>query len=140
MVLSGAERARRCREKKKKAGLSEIMKQKDRKRKQIQSVHWSRKQLSLFTAHVWTNSTTYPLVIVSKDISHNKYTVATCLERILTRLQILIPSLDELIIFSDGSSSQFKQRFLFKNLSYLANKFDITLSWNFFASNHGKGK
>lgn len=33
MVFSGAERARRCREKKKKSGLSEIMKQKDRKRK-----------------------------------------------------------------------------------------------------------
>ena len=33
MVLSGAERARRCREKKKTTGLSEIMKKKDRDRK-----------------------------------------------------------------------------------------------------------
>ena len=126
--------------KKKNTGLSEIMKQKDRKRKQIQSAHWSRKQLSLFTAHVWANSTTYPLVIVSNDVAHNKYTVAACLERILTRIQILIPTLEEVIIFSDGSASQFKQRFLFKNLSFLANKFKINLSWNFFASNHGKGQ
>ena len=140
MALSGVERARRCREKKKNAGLSEIMKQKHRKRKQIQSAHWSRKQLSLFTAHVWANSTTYPLVIVSNNVAHNKYTVAACLKRILTRIQILIPTLEEVIIFSDGSASQFKQRFLFKNLSFLANKFKINLSWNFFASNHGKGQ
>ncbi|CAF3406874.1 unnamed protein product, partial [Rotaria socialis] len=34
---------------------------------EIQSAHWSRKQLSLFTAHIWANSTTYPLVIVSNN-------------------------------------------------------------------------
>ena len=116
------------------------MKQKDRKRKQIQSTHWSRKQLSLFTAHIWAKSTTYPLVIVSNNIAHNKFTVAKCLERIFTRTQRLIPSIEELIIFSDGSASQFKQRFLFKNLSFLADKFKINLSWNFFASYHGKGQ
>ncbi|CAF2081488.1 unnamed protein product [Rotaria magnacalcarata] len=106
---------------------------------EIQSAHWSRKQLSLFTAYVWGNGSTYSLVIVSNNVAHNKYTVATCLERIITRMQILIPSIEELIIFSDGSASQFKQRFLFKNLSILADKFKISLSWNFFASNHGKG-
>ncbi|CAM4982008.1 unnamed protein product [Rotaria socialis] len=72
---------------------------------EIQSAHWSRKQLSLFTAYVWGNGSTYPLVIVSNNVAHNKYTVATCLERILTRMQILIPSIEELIIFSDGSAS-----------------------------------
>ena len=35
MALSGAERARRCREKKKAAGLGEIMKKKDRLRKRL---------------------------------------------------------------------------------------------------------
>ncbi|CAM4825614.1 unnamed protein product [Rotaria magnacalcarata] len=87
---------------------------------EIQSAHWSRKQLSLFTAYVWGNGSTYSLVIVSNNVAHNKYTVATCLERIITRMQILIPSIEELIIFSD------------------ADKFKISLSWNFFASNHGK--
>ncbi|CAF0998814.1 unnamed protein product [Rotaria sordida] len=52
----------------------------------------------------------------------------------------MIPSLKELIIFSDGSASQFKQRYLFKNLTFLAKQFSINLSWNFFASNHGKVK
>ncbi|CAF1683341.1 unnamed protein product, partial [Rotaria magnacalcarata] len=82
---------------------------------EIQSAHWSKKQLSIFTAHFWAQSTTQSMVLVSDDISHNKYTVSKCIEHIINRLQLLVPSLDELIIFSDGSASQFKQRFLFKN-------------------------
>ncbi|CAF1424572.1 unnamed protein product [Adineta steineri] len=106
---------------------------------EIHSAHWSRKQLSIFTAYVWSQSKTYPLVIVSDDSSHDKFTVGKCLEHLFTRLKILLPSMKELIIFSDGSASQFKQRFLFKNLTYLANQFSLKLSWNFFASHHGKG-
>ncbi|CAF2039332.1 unnamed protein product [Rotaria magnacalcarata] len=106
---------------------------------EIQSAHCSKKQLSIFTAHFWAQSTTQSMVLVSDDISHNKYTVSKCIEHIINRLQLLVPSLDELIIFSDGSASQFKQRFLFKNLSYLAKKFDVILSWHFFATSHGKG-
>lgn len=107
---------------------------------EIQSAHWSRKQISLFTAYIWTQSNNYPFVIVSDDPSHDKFTVSKCLEHIFTRLKLLLPSLNELIIFSDGSASQFKQRYLFKNLTFLAKQFSIGLSWNFFASNHGKGK
>ncbi|CAF2926907.1 unnamed protein product [Rotaria sp. Silwood2] len=107
---------------------------------QIQSAHWSRKQLSIFTAHVWSQSKTYPLVIISDDSSHDKYTVAKCLEHLLERSKILLPSMKELIIFSDGSACQFKERFLFKNLTHLADQFSLKLSWNFFASHHGKGK
>ncbi|CAF3285377.1 unnamed protein product, partial [Rotaria sp. Silwood2] len=77
---------------------------------QVQSLYWSTKQLSIFTANVWTQLCTYPMVIVSNDISHNKWTVAACLEYIFSLLKSLIPSLDEIIIISDGSSSQFKNQ------------------------------
>ncbi|CAF2260150.1 unnamed protein product, partial [Rotaria magnacalcarata] len=105
---------------------------------EIQSVHWSRKQISLFTTYIWSQSNNYPFVIVSDDPSHDKYTVSKCLEQIFTRLKLLLPSLNKLVIFSDGSASQFKQRYLFKNLTILAKRFSIGLSWNFFASSHGK--
>ncbi|CAF1529237.1 unnamed protein product [Adineta ricciae] len=107
---------------------------------EIQSAHWSRQQISLFTVYIWTKSFTQPMVIVSDDISHNKFTVSQCLEHVLKHLQLMIPLLQEVIIFSDGCASQFKQRYLFKNLSFLADKYKIGLSWNFFASNHGKDK
>jgi len=42
--------------------------------------------------------------------------------------------------FSDGAASQFKQKFLFIDLTSLKEeyKFD-TVMWNFFATRHGKG-
>jgi hypothetical protein len=106
---------------------------------EIQSAHWAKKQLALFTAHVWSQSANHSIVIVSDNPSHNKFTVTKCLEHVLTHLQILIPSLVELVIYSDGSASQFKQRYLFKNLTLLAKDFNILLSWHFFATSHGKG-
>jgi hypothetical protein len=107
---------------------------------EIQTAHWSRRQLSLFTTYLWSNSINQPIIIVSNDITHNKFTVSQCLEHVFKRAKSLVPSLNEVVIFSDGSASQFKQRYLFKNLSVLADKFDISLSWNFFASHHGKGR
>ena len=107
---------------------------------EIRSAHWSRGHLSIFTAHVWAGTSTYPMIVVSDDPAHNKYTVVKCLEHVLSRLKKLLPLVKQVDVFSDGSASQFKQRYLFKNLSYLANDFDVGLSWNFFASHHGKGK
>ena len=107
---------------------------------EIQSAHWSRKQLSIFTVYIWSQSKTLPIVIVSDDPTHNKYTVAKALERVFIHLKSLIPSIQELAIFSDGSASQFKQRFSFRNLPHIARRFSLKLSWNFFASHHGKGE
>ena len=47
------------------------------------------------------------------------------------------PSIKVLTVFSDGAGSQFKQRFLFSNLHYWEQ--DLKLTWNFFATSHGKG-
>ena len=41
-------------------------------------------------------------------------------------------------VFSDGATSQFK-RYLFSNLHGWEKKFSIGLTWNFFATLHGKG-
>ena len=106
---------------------------------EIQSAHWSKKQLSVFTAHLWMQSNTYSMVIVSDDPSHDKWTVSKCMELILTKLKSLEPLLEELVIFSDGAASQFKQRYLLKNMTHIADQFDLQISWNFFATSHGKG-
>jgi len=55
MALSGAERARRCREKKKAAGLGESMKQKDRQRKRLARSKMLPKQLNELRLRQQTN-------------------------------------------------------------------------------------
>jgi hypothetical protein len=48
-------------------------------------------------------------------------------------------NLEEIVFFSDGAASQFKQRYLFQNLTHLMAEYDLKLSWIFFATSHGKG-
>ena len=42
-------------------------------------------------------------------------------------------------VFSDGPSSQFKQKFLFSNLHLWEQDHGVKIQWNFFATSHGKG-
>lgn len=49
------------------------------------------------------------------------------------------PQIEEVGFFSDGASSQFKQRYLFTNLTFMFKKHKIFATWNFFATSHGKG-
>ena len=65
--------------------------------------------------------------IKEKDHHHKQ----KCLEHVLTHLKALTLSLEQLTIFSDESASYFKQRYLFKNLTFSAKQFSIALSWNF---------
>lgn len=42
--------------------------------------------------------------------------------------------------FSDGAASQFKQHYLFSNLGWFKESYSLDeLTWNFFATSHGKG-
>ena len=49
-----------------------------------------------------------------------------------------MPSLEEILLFSDSAVSQFKQRYLLHNLTRIPNYFNLFLSWHFFATSHAK--
>ena len=51
----------------------------------------------------------------------------------------IYPELKEVHIFSDGTASQFKNKFIFKLLCVLKEKLQLDLMWHFFATSHGKG-
>ena len=57
----------------------------------------------------------------------------------MKHLREKFPSVKVLNVFSDGAGSQFKQRFLFWNLHYREQDRHLKLTWNFFATSHGKG-
>ncbi|CAF1523338.1 unnamed protein product, partial [Didymodactylos carnosus] len=38
-----------------------------------------------------------------------------------------------------GAAAQFKQKFLFRNLTHVSERHQLHLMWHFFATNHGKG-
>ncbi|CAF5036332.1 unnamed protein product, partial [Rotaria magnacalcarata] len=105
----------------------------------IQSAYWNTRMLSIFTAHAWCGANNYSFALVSDNVTHDKYCVAVCLNNIITKLKQYLPDLEEIVFFSDGAASQFKQRYLLQNMTRMMVEHTLKLSWNFFATSHGKG-
>lgn len=106
---------------------------------ETQSAHWSHGQATLFTAHAWIKDRSESFVLVSDDLNHTKYSVYVFMEYIMKYLKQIIPSMKAVSVFTDGAGSQFKQKYLFSNLHYWEQDHDVTITWNFFATSHGKG-
>ncbi|CAF1371190.1 unnamed protein product [Rotaria magnacalcarata] len=109
---------------------------------QIQSAHWSKKQLSISTAYTWMGDSGedgYSFGFVSNSKKHDKFTFITCLEILVQERTALMPDVDQIIFFSDGAASQCKNRYIIQYLTNMMDKFDIEFSWNYFSSLHGKG-
>ena len=75
------------------------------------------------------------MVIVSDYLQHDKYAVNVFLRAILQFLDANVRHFEKVVFFSDGPSSQFKQRFLLSSITL----FNRNIVWNFFATSHGKG-
>ena len=106
---------------------------------EIQAAHWNTIPLSIFTAFVWSKKENFSFALPSADVSHDKFVVNAALEIILNHIKIVLPNVKEINCFSDGAASQFKQRFLFRNLIHVSNERKIRLNWHFFATSHRKG-
>ncbi|KAG1714416.1 Mitochondrial coenzyme A transporter SLC25A42 [Nymphon striatum] len=76
-----------------------------------------------------------------RNSTKEKDTVYTFINRLYEHIVKDVPASDEVgdIIFSDGPSSEFKNRFCMKILYDLAQKFQKDFSWKYFATSHGKG-
>ena len=114
--------------------------------REIQSAHWNHGQATLFTAHAWikagsedTAAESQSMVIVSDDLNHTKYSIYVFMQRVFCYLKATFPNIEHVNVFSDGPTSQFKQRFLFSNLCAWEMEHDLKITWNFFATSHGKG-
>jgi len=87
--------------------------------REVQSAHWNHGQATLFTAHAWIKHDTsegQSMVIVSDDLNHTKHSIYVFMQCIFRHLKTTYHEIEHINIFSDGPTSQFKQRFLFSNL------------------------
>lgn len=109
---------------------------------EIQSAYWTHKQCSLYTAVAWLPKKEYMeekeimnYVIASDYMLHDKYAIHTFNEILFQKLKKECPTLEEIDIFSDGPSSQFKQKYTLCNITFSS----LKVNWHFFATSHGKG-
>ena len=104
---------------------------------EVQSQHWNKKQVTLFTSVVWCQNTCKSEVVISDNLSHTKDSVISFIDKLISEL--VDSSVKVLQLWSNGPSSQFKNRFIATAIPWVDEKYSVKLCWNFFASSHGKG-
>ena len=103
---------------------------------EIQSAHWKEDQLSLFTAAIWFDGKLHSKVIASDNLDHGKDTVVAYVDCLLKTFPKTVKTVS---VWSDGPSSQFKNRFITAVIKAHQDKHQINIRWNYFATSHGKG-
>lgn len=103
---------------------------------EVQSAHWQQHQVSLFTAALYYNGILHPKVIASDNLTHAKETLLAYVDYLLEDLPKTVKIIN---VWSDGPSSQFKNRFIAAALPSLQCRHDLNIQWHYFATSHGKG-
>ncbi|KAJ6642948.1 hypothetical protein Bhyg_07904 [Pseudolycoriella hygida] len=100
------------------------------------NAHWNQSQVSLFTAAIWVHDKMKSYSVVTDDSDHTKRTIVPYIDRLFEELPKHIKTIH---IWSDGPSSQFKNKFIATALPVLEKKNKFKICWSFFAASHGKG-
>lgn len=106
---------------------------------EIQSAHWRQRQVTVYTVMIYHRNTTVSRIIVSDCRDHDKRSVAAYTSSVMETIKEDFPTVKNVQIWTDGPSSQYKNKFIFILTSKLANIYQVKLSWNYFATSHGKG-
>ena len=77
---------------------------------EIQSAHWQKKQVTVFTSVYWNGLEPQSIVIISDYLSHTKGSIVTIIDQLISDL--LSEEVKKLYIWSDGPSSQSKNKFI----------------------------
>lgn len=106
---------------------------------EIQSALWSRTSVLLFTAAVFCGENCKTYVICSDTKNKDKDTIFVFLDFFYREIIKENPEISEEVIWSDGPSSEFKNKYMVKTLQLLTQKHNRTFMWKYFATSHGKG-
>ena len=73
--------------------------------------------------------------VIASDYMQHKYAIHTCNENLFHVLKKECTTLEEIDIFSDEPSSQFKQKYALCRITFAS----LKVNWHFFYTSHGKG-
>ena len=100
----------------------------------------SKKQLSLHTGVYYTAQERKTFCTVSESLQHGPFAIWAHMKPILNTLRKQYPEINKIEIFSDGPTTQYRQKGNFYLFNTELKNFGFTQSvWNFFGSGHGKG-
>ena len=110
---------------------------------EVQSALWSRSSVQLFTAALFVKGECKTYLICSDTHNKGKDAVFTFINELYEHFDSSGLMSDETevedIIFTDGPSSEFKNKYAMQLLYSLSQKYKRNFSWKYFATSHGKG-
>ena len=111
-----------------------------------QGFHWNNSQATLhpFVTYYLDSGEVCHLsyVVISECMHHDTVAVHLFQKSFITFLKDLLPARlhpKNIIYFSDGAASQYKNRKNFLNLYHHKDDFGVKAEWHFSATSHGKG-
>ena len=110
----------------------------------IQSAHFgaNQHQITLHTGvyYIGGQCTPHTFCTVFYSLQHRPTAIWKYVEPVLDELQRAYPGVNTLHMFSDGPTSQYRQKLNFYLFTKVISDRHFTLSsWNFFEAGHGKG-
>ena len=84
---------------------------------EVQSAHWNKKQITVFTSVTWQQDSCTSAVIITEDLTHSRDSIIIFTDKLLT--SIPDKNIKKLHIWSDGPSNQFKNCFIAASIPWL---------------------
>lgn len=106
---------------------------------EVQSAYYNQHVVAILTVVIWIGDIRISKIFVMDDRSHSKFCVFLCLQLIIKDLKEKYPNVNLVKMFSDGCAGQFKNRWTLSNIVFAQELFGLDMTWDFFASGHGKG-
>lgn len=108
---------------------------------EVQAMHFgaSKVQVTLHTGVIFYKGGQKSFCTVSSSNIHQPHAIWAHLKPIVELGKSLVPNLKKIFFFSDGPSSQYRQKNNFFLIKYFSSFYEVNILWSFFESGHGKG-
>ena len=116
---------------------------------EVQSAYYSKEQVTIHPSVVHFNKANpaeassllshKSFVIVSDETSHTSGTIFAMIKELVPKIKELVPSLETIHYLSDSPTSQYRNANMFNITSLHKQLFDVSATWQYFESGHGKG-
>ena len=107
---------------------------------EIQSAMWTRESVNLFTAAMYAkDQPCKSFLVVTDSNDKGKGSIYAFLHEIMKKTKSLFKDSKYFVFYTDGPSSEFKNRFAMKMLNEFSVMYNIEMRWQYFATSHGKG-
>lgn len=112
---------------------------------EIQSAYWNQTSVTVHPIVVYyklngsDEMSHKSIVVISDEMGHNAATVLTIIDKLVPELKSLDPELSHIHYWTDGPTSQYRNKAIFNTIANHKDIYGMTATWNYWEAGHGKG-